>query len=82
MTGTMTINGKTLEQFYDEEFDDFAQDAKVDRWHNGYFMAVRGLHRPTDADEAAGWDHRANEGPVVEVSRPEGYYHAPIGTFE
>jgi hypothetical protein len=82
MSEQMTIFGKTLDELFEEDFDDVAQDAKIDRWHDGYFAAVRGEPRPTEFDAGQGWDHRANEVPVVEVERPEGYYHAPIGTFE
>ncbi len=63
--------------------DDIEMDRKIDLWHDGYFMRRRGEARPTDPDMSAGWDEANREHPVVQqVSRPEGYYHAPIGTFE
>ena len=64
--------------------DDIETDRKIDLWHDGYFMRRRGEARPTDADMASGWDE-ANREPsfrAAQVERPEGYYHAPIGTFE
>jgi hypothetical protein len=66
---------------YEGDFaDDIATDAAIDRWHDGYFAKVR----PTDPDALAGFlqaqsDRRCV---TVEVRRPEGYYHAPLGTFE
>ncbi|WP_310855880.1 hypothetical protein [Rhizobium hidalgonense] len=65
--------------------DDIENDRKIDLWHDGYFMFRRGEPRPTnDADMAAGWDEGKHASMVrpVRVERPEGYYHAPIGTFE
>lgn len=60
--------------------DEIATDAKIDRWHAGYFAKVR----PTDPDELDGWlqAQEARRVRVVMPARPEGYYHAPIGTFD
>jgi len=64
--------------------DEIALDAKIDRWHTGYFAK----ERPTDPDELEGWLHRQNEPPPSRwgtpdaVVRPEGYYHMPLGTFD
>lgn len=60
--------------------DEIEAEAKCDRWHAGYFAK----ERPTDPDELDGWLHRIESSrvQVVPVVRPEGYYHAPLGTFE
>lgn len=61
--------------------DEIELDAKIDRWHNGYFAKVRPAAE--FPDELEGWLHRQNEAPPPRLpSRPEGYYHAPIGTFD
>lgn len=60
-------------------------DARVDRWHDGYFAHRAGKPCPTDKDAADGWHHRRKNLPweaTDVVERPEGYYHAPLGTFE
>lgn len=64
--------------------DDIDTDARIDRFHDGYFAHKRGEARPTDADAAAGWDQRAIDCRVrvVMPRRPEGYYHAAPGTFD
>lgn len=65
--------------------DEIEQDAKTDRWHTGYFAT----QRPADPDELDGWLHRKTENLAgqyaaasLNESRPEGYYHMPLGTFE
>lgn len=60
--------------------DDLANDAKIDRWHNGYFAKTR----PTDPDELEGWLQAREDArrPVPVFERPEGYYHMPLGTFD
>lgn len=60
--------------------DDAEIDAKVDRWHDGYFAKTR----PTDPDELDGWLHAQNERRVTVSmpARPEGYYHSAPGTFD
>lgn len=59
--------------------DEIALDAKIDRWHDGYFAK----ERPTDPDELDGWRQAQEDRKVVVVMpvRPEGYYHMPLGTF-
>lgn len=59
-------------------------DQKIDRWHDGYFAHRDGKPQPSDPDAAAGWQHRedSRQVRVAMCSRPEGYYHAPIGTFD
>jgi hypothetical protein len=75
---------------YDFGFDpdgafDEADDAKIDRWHDGVLDALRfkGSHS-VDPDYLEGYEHGLKERrvQVVEVERPEGYYHMPLGTFE
>ena len=67
---------------HDELPDD--DDRAIDAWHDGYMMHRRGEPRPDGKHEADGWDHRANGigVRVAMIERPEGYYHAPVGTFE
>jgi hypothetical protein len=60
-------------------------DAKIDRWHDGYFAHKRGEPQPVEPDAAAGWQHRADDldrPAVLMPARPEGYYHAPVGAFD
>jgi len=56
----------------------------IDRWHDGYFANLAGLKRPIDPVAAEGWQARehAKGVAIVQPSRPEGYYHMPIGSFE
>lgn len=63
-----------------ENADEIAEEAKCDRWHDGYFSK----ERPTDPDELEGWLQAREDAKLTVVMpvRPEGYYHAPLGTFE
>lgn len=59
--------------------------ADIDRWNTAALAALRGLPCPgTDEHSVAGYKHGLDERKVrvVMPRRPEGYYHAPIGTFE
>jgi hypothetical protein len=60
-------------------------DAKIDRWNDGAIDGCRG-RKPTndDADYMEGYRHGCEEAKVrvVMPTRPEGYYHSPIGTFD
>lgn len=60
--------------------DEAEAEAKCDRWHAGYFAK----ERPTDPDALEGWLQKmaSREVQVVMAPRPEGYYHAPLGTFD
>ena len=60
--------------------DEIALDAKIDRWHDGYFAK----QRPTDPDELEGWLHAREDAKrhVPTIVRPEGYYHLPVGSFD
>lgn len=65
--------------------DDAETDARIDRYHDGWFARRDGKPRPeTCPDGQAGWDDclRAEKVRVVMPARPEGYYHAPPGTFD
>lgn len=60
-------------------------DTRIDRWNDGALDGCRGIApRLTDADYLAGHadgiENRKVK--VVMFPRPEGYYHAPVGTFD
>lgn len=60
-------------------------DAKIDRWHDGALAALR--YKPSmsvDPDYLEGYAYGLEQRRVrvVEVVRPEGYYHAPLGSFD
>lgn len=60
-------------------------DADLDLWNNAALAALRGKACPAqDAHSLAGYAHGLKERKVrvVMPRRPEGYYHAPIGTFD
>ena len=79
----MTSQNAQTRNAADQDWED-GDDAKIDRYHAGYVAHRKGQPRPTGADEGEGWDDRARACKVVYVAprRPEGYYHAPIGTFD
>ena len=60
-------------------------ESHLDRWNDG---AIDGCHgrkpRSQDADYLAGYEHGKHERKVRAVmpERPEGYYHAAVGTFD
>lgn len=62
-----------------------ADDAAIDRWHDGALDCYRGRVKASDdKDYLEGWafakddiQHR-----VAQPERPEGYYHMPLGTFD
>lgn len=59
-------------------------DDKIDLYHEGYDANRTGKPCPTEPHSRAGWlDRERNKRVrVVMPARPEGYYHAPIGTFD
>lgn len=62
-----------------------ADDAAIDRWHDGWFDGHRAKPKASDdADYLKGYDegHDARKVVVVMPARPEGYYHMPLGTFD
>ena len=64
--------------------DDF-DDATADRWNDGALDGCRGNAAASDdADYLEGYAHglESRKVRVTIPSRPEGYYHAPIGTFD
>jgi hypothetical protein len=69
------------------DLDDYALDAPggpIDRWHDGALDAYRGRPKTSeDAHYLEGYKHALNERQVqvVEIVRPEGYYHMPLGSF-
>ena len=72
----------TLRNHYD---DDAALDAAIDRYHAGWSAGWRGQPCPADdADTAYGYAEGLYQRQVrvVMPRRPEGYYHAPVGTFD
>lgn len=66
---------------YDDGTDD---EAAIENYHQGYMQFRRGGPRPADVQMAEGWDDALRDTGVTYVAprRPEGYYHAAIGTFE
>lgn len=68
----------------DADMDDAATDAKIDAYHAGWFAGFRGEARPAGEVEGEGWvdGRRDRKVRVIMPRRPEGYYHAPIGTFD
>jgi hypothetical protein len=64
--------------------DDF-DDAEFDRWADAALAALRGQPIPADdPDSRSGYEHGLEQRKVCVImpARPEGYYHARIGTFE
>ena len=62
-----------------------ADDAAIDRWHDGALDCMRGKPKAsTDPDYLEGWAHGENERcrPTPVFERPEGSYHMPLGTFD
>lgn len=77
MTFDYGING--------DPFEFECDDAAIDRWHDGAMDCYRSRPKASaDKDYLAGWAFAEDDKkrPVVEVARPEGYYHMPLGTFE
>lgn len=71
--------------FDPDQPDELEIEAKIDRWNDGALDALR--YRPkasSDPDYLEGYadgeDQRKVQ--VVMPERPEGYYHAPLGTFD
>jgi len=72
---------------YGTGFDDTygVDDAALDRWNDGAIDGCRGKAKASDdADYLAGYadGERSRQTVVVMPTRPEGYYHMPLGTFE
>lgn len=62
-----------------------ADDAAIDRWHDGALDCYRGRPKASDdKDYLEGYAHAESEKDVRPniPERPEGYYHAPLGTFD
>lgn len=75
----------TLKFFDTEQDDDGTNDFNIELYHLGWDDHKRGGSRPSHYPlRAEGWDARdiAVHVRVVEVVRVEGYYHAPIGSFD
>lgn len=64
--------------------EDDSCDANIDAYHRGWDAHAKNTACPRDPIEGAGWRDRARAVRVQPVmpARPEGYYHAPLGTFE
>lgn len=61
-----------------------AHDKAIDSYNNGVLAALRGQPRPVGDEHAVeGYEDGLVQRKVrvVMSSRPEGYYHSPIGTF-
>lgn len=80
----MTTTEHTIDSLFQDNVDDAAAEAQIERFHAGYDAHKRGEPCPTEKDAAEGWNTRAHacQVRVVMPHRPEGYYHSPIGTFE
>lgn len=65
---------------------DRENERRCDQYNSGWLAGYGGKPITDDPDFAAGWREGQHErrNPVVVVmpERPEGYYHAPIGTFD
>lgn len=74
----------TIEQLNADNEAFIDDDSAIDRFHAGYDAHKRGEPCPSEKDAADGWNVRAHacRVQVVMPTRPEGYYHAPIGTFD
>lgn len=74
----------TIEQLAQDNYDDAEAEAQIERFHAGYDAHKRGEPCPSEKDAADGWNARdhACHTVVVMPSRPEGYYHLPLGTFD
>lgn len=59
-------------------------DQEIDLWNSAALAALRGQPCPaSDAHSADGYSHGMRMRRVqTDTRRPEGYYHAPIGTFD
>jgi len=60
-------------------------DAKIDRWHDGWFDGHGCKPKASDdKDYLKGYAEgdNARHVRVVMPERPEGYYHMPLGTFD
>lgn len=60
-------------------------DDAIDRWNDGALDALRGRKALSDnPDYLEGYAHGLDQRKVRAVmpARPEGYYHAPLGTFD
>jgi len=60
-------------------------DARIDRWNKGAIDGCLGTNPASnDRDYMDGYRHGQQERKVrvVMPRRPEGYYHAPVGTFD
>lgn len=80
----MATTAHTIEELNADNAAWADEDAAIDRFHSGCDAHKSGLPCPTEKDAAQGWMAReqACRTHVVMPRRPEGYYHAPIGTFE
>lgn len=65
-----------------QDFED--DEAAIDAYHDGYDAFWKGQPKPDGSHQAAGWTdaQRASRVRVVMPRRPEGYYHAPVGSFD
>ena len=64
---------------------DHCDESHLDRWNTGAIEGYKNTPQTSnDADYLAGYaeGQRERKVQVVMPARPEGYYHAPIGTFE
>lgn len=59
-------------------------DFAIEQFHLGYGLFLKGKPEPECPMRLQGWREARRERRVSAVlpARPEGYYHAPAGTFD
>ena len=79
------MSAAKLDYGFDPDAEYVEDDAAMDRWNDG---ALDGCNRKPpasdDKDYLEGHAHgiECSKTVVVMPERPEGYYHAPVGTFD
>lgn len=76
---------KEMDFGFDQDSVIDTDDAAIDRWHDGALDAMNGRKTASDdKDYLEGFKYGQEQAKVQvsEPERPEGYYHAPLGTFE
>lgn len=80
----MSLSNAQMASLMALQDDEDAAVAEADAFCAGYLSFRDGKPQPTDPVKAEGWldAQRASRVRVVMPARPEGYYHAPLGTFD
>lgn len=81
----MAWNWKPLAAAFGREAERI-NDARCDQYNKGWLAGYAGKPCTDDPDFTVGWNEgqreRRHPVRVSMPARPEGYYHAPIGTFD